>query len=301
MEASLLRKTLRRFALMTIIGLSLLGCRKKKPKVIPITGESAVLPRVTHANAGATRMETRSLTVGSRARTILVVEPAVTPKTKLPVVLLLHGDGGDGPDMHDELPLEKASGDGAYLLYLFGIDGWDLETTENNRDVAFARAAVDDLASRAPVDRDRVYAAGYSSGGFMANVLACQAPGFLRAIASYAGGAPYKQREKWPNGFTKCPGQKPTPLLAIHGSKDRGVKTDSGRFSATYWSYVAGCSANEMETTGYAECAAYRGCPAGNAVVFCEAPEGKHWPLEAVWEQGLLLETTWTFFEHMRP
>lgn len=268
--------------------------------MLPIAGESAVLPRATHAAAGETRTERRTVTVGSRTRKVFLVEPVVPPKEKLPVVIILHGDGGDGPDMHDDVPLEKASGAGAYLLYLSGIEGWDLETTNENRDVAFARAAVEDLASRAPVDRDRVYAAGYSSGGFMANVIACQAPGFLRAIASYAGGAPYKQREKWSNGFTKCPGQKPTAMLAIHGSLDRGVTVDSGRFSATYWSYVAGCSADEVETTGFSECHAYRGCAAGTSVVFCEVPGGTHWPLKAVWDQDHMTEATWTFFERMR-
>jgi polyhydroxybutyrate depolymerase len=257
---------------------------------------------VSYAKSDKMRAEPRTVTVGSRARSVFAVEPATAPQKRLPVILVLHGDGGDALGMHADLPLERASGDGAYLLYLDYLspsDGWDLETTENNRDVAFARAAVDDLAARASIDRERIYAAGYSRGGFFANLIACQSPGFLRAIASYAGGAPYNQREKWPNGFTKCPGQKATPLLAIHGTKDRGVTIDSGRFSATYWSYVAGCSASEVETTGYTECNAYRGCPAGSAVVFCEVPDGIHWPLKDVWTQAQLIDTTWTFFERV--
>lgn len=269
-------------------------------RVTPVAGESPVLPKVTYAptDSGAVRGDTHSITVDGRTRTYLLVEPPQPPKEKLPVVFMLHGDGADGPDFRDELPLDKASGSGAYLFYPTASNGWDLETTENNRDVAFMRALVDELEKRAPIDRSRIYAAGYSNGGFMANVLACQAPGFVRAIASYAGGAPYNQREKWSNGYTKCPGQKPVSALVIHGTKDRGVKIDSGRFSAAYWAYVAGCSAEEMETTGYPECNAYRGCPAGMPVVFCEVPSGQHYPLKAVWDR--LAETTWTFFERVR-
>ena len=143
---------------------------------------------------------------------------------------------------------------------------------------------------RSPVDRSRLFATGYSSGGFLANVIACQRSGLLRAIASNAGGAPYKQAQTWPNGYAKCPDQAPIAMLALHGEDDYGVTLSSGRFSAEYWAYVNGCKTDAMETTGYRECQVYRGCPSGKAVGFCPIPGLGHW----VWDHAAA--ATWSFF-----
>jgi hypothetical protein len=54
---------------------------------------------------------------------------------------------------------------------------------------------------------------------------------------------------------------------------------------------VNGCKADEMETTGYAECRVYRGCPTGKAVGFCSVAPLGHW----VWDQAA--DASWTFFQ----
>jgi len=276
--------------------------RGKKPvRVEQLEGESAVLPRVKRsapmAATAMTRPSMRTIDVGDRTRKYLFVEPTSPPdppSKKLPLVLVFHGDGGDAAGFHTGYPFEHASGAEAYLAYPDGLGStWDLETTKDNRDESFIVALVESLAATYPIDRTRLFATGYSSGGFMANVLACHRPDMFRAIASNAGGAPYKQLEKWSNGYPKCPGQKPIAMLALHGEQDFGVTLDSGRFSAEYWAYVNGCKTDEMETTGYAECRVYRGCPAGKAVGFCSIPPLGHW----VWAEAA--EASWTFFERM--
>src|SRR5690606_14043271 len=112
----------------------------------------------------------------------------------------------------------------------------------------FAETVVKALAAELPLDETRIFATGYSSGGFLANLIACQRSGLLRAIASNAGGAPYNQAEAWPNGYPRCPGQAPVAAMALHGRLDFGVTIDSGRFSAEYWAYVNGCDEGRMET-----------------------------------------------------
>lgn len=268
------------------------GChRKKKEPVRVVEGDGAALPRQAHA-AAPTRASVRTVLSGGKERRYVLVEPAETERERpYPVVLVFHGDGGDAPGFHAAWPFERASGGEAILAYPEGRGRtWDLETTRDNPDVRFAEDVLADVERIARVDRGRLFATGYSSGGFFANVLACHRPGLLRAISSSAGGAPYKQREKWDNGYPKCPGQEPVAMLALHGERDLGVTLDSGRFSAEYWAYVNQCDTREMETTGYAECHVYRGCPPGKAVGFCSVPTLGHW----VWDQAA--EASWTFF-----
>lgn len=265
-----------------------------EPRVVPVAGESRVLPVAPAQPAfvrGSLESTTRSLQVLGRTRKYLELVPRGRATGALPLVLVLHGDGGDASGFHAAFPFEAASGDGAVLAYPDGLGHtWDLETTDRNPDVALLAAVVDDVAGRTPIDRDRVYAVGYSSGGFLANVTACQRPGLLRAISSSAGGAPYNQLESWPNGYPRCPGQKPVATIALHGRRDFGVSFDSGKFTAMYWAYVNGCNEGEVETTGYPECHAYTGCNPGRPVVFCDIASLGHW----VWDRGAV--ASWTFF-----
>jgi polyhydroxybutyrate depolymerase len=273
------------------------ACRRdRRPvSVHTLDGESTILPKRQSSvlTTPKTRTSMQTIDVDGKTRRYLLVEPsAFVPAKKYPVVLVMHGDGGEASGFHQGYSFERASGDDAILAYPDGLGfTWDLETLSDNRDVKLAEAIFDELAKRFPVDRSRLFATGYSSGGFLANVIACQRNGLLRAIASNAGGAPYKQAQTWPNGYAKCPGQAPTAMLALHGEDDYGVTLSSGRFSAEYWAYVNGCKTDEMETTGYDLCRVYRGCPAGKAVGFCPVPGLGHW----VWDHAA--EATWSFFQ----
>jgi len=263
--------------------------------VVTASPDSAVLAVVAHPSSPPARLRlvSRSVAVGPAARHYLLAVPAhMDASRSYPLVLYFHGDGGDGEGMQRSAPFEVASGDAAIVAYPDGTNHtWDLETTSDNHDVAFAEALVADVAKDFTIERRQVFAYGYSSGGFFANVLACQRSSLLRAIASNAGGAPYHQAETWPNGFPKCAAEGPVAALALHGTDDNGVTLDSGRFTAEYWAYIDGCTMTEMETTSYPECRAYRGCKAGKDVAFCKVPGLGHW----VWDRAP--EVSWGFFQ----
>lgn len=275
---------------------SLVRGERRPIRVVALAGDSKALPRAATPSgperAALTKSSVHTIDVGGSTRRYVLVEPlAVDPQKKLPLVFVLHGDGGEAASFHEAWRFEEASGADAFLAYPSGIGyTWDNDSVLGNRDVELLERLVSELAGRLPIDRERVFAAGYSSGGFLANVTACQRPGLLRAIASNAGGAPYKQALVWPNGYTRCPGQKPTAMLALHGERDFSVTFDSGRFSAEYWAYVNGCREDEMEPTGYDECRVYRGCQEGKAVGFCRIAPLGHW----VWDRSA--EASWVFF-----
>jgi polyhydroxybutyrate depolymerase len=267
----------------------------------PADAGDEVLPRrvgpsSVDAAEDARAPERASLTLGGSTREyVLVVPSAIDRASPLPLVLAFHGDGGDAWGFHTAFPFERASRGDAIVAYLDGVvvdahvgRTWALGAADPNPDIAFVEALVDSLSARLPVDRARIFATGYSSGAFFSNLLACRRSDLVRAIASNAGGSPFPQAEKWPNGYPKCPGQKGVAAILLHGSADQGVTLDSGFFSAEYWASVNGCG-GELDPTGYPECAAYRRCPRGKAVVWCEVPGLGHW----VWDHAA--EVSWVF------
>ncbi|MBX3233968.1 MAG: hypothetical protein KIT84_34340 [Labilithrix sp.] len=282
-----------------VVALSLVACHRKQKasiKVTPLTGESAVLTRATPpATPPAVTVTPKSIQVADKTRQyLLVAPPAPAPDARLPLILVYHGDGGSMTSLHRDWKWETATGNDAFIAYPDGINaGWDLETKKGNRDAAFTLALVDELTKTLPIDKARVFGAGYSSGGFFVNVFACQHAGVFRGISSSAGGAPYNQEEKWPNGAPKCPGQQPTAIIALHGDRDFSVGLDSGRYSAEYWAHVNGCNETEVETTGYAECTAYKSCKAGAPVAWCPIHNLTHW----VWDEAAA--ASWSFFRRL--
>jgi len=266
--------------------------RHKDPVVVPHEGEP-VLPAVKHTHKPGSVLETQeTLVVDGLPRRYVLLVPRAPKPGPLPLVMVFHGDGGSGRSFHSGFPFETASDDGAVLVYPEGREAtWELQKdAKDNTDIHFVEALKRDMVARFGVDETRTFGAAYSSGGFFINLVACEKPGFFRAIASNAGGAPHGRAESFPNGFTKCKGQLPIPSMALHGTQDFGVGIDSGAFAAHYWAYVNGCSTTEMETTGYPECHAYRGCPKDKPVVFCKVEGLGHW----VWDSAA--EASWTFF-----
>jgi polyhydroxybutyrate depolymerase len=84
--------------------------------------------------------------------------------------------------------------------------------------VTFVGTLLDGLGSTLCVDTNRVYAAGYSDGAFMASAVACAYADRLAAVAPVAG-------------IRDIKGCKPTravPVIAFHGTKDPFVSYDGG-------------------------------------------------------------------------
>jgi len=88
-------------------------------------------------------------------------------------------------------------------------------------DVAYMAWLLDDVADTLAVDRDRVYVAGHSNGGFMANRLACDLAPRLAAAVSFAGAG-------WKDP-SRCQPSEPVNVLEIAGDADDIVRMRGGR------------------------------------------------------------------------
>lgn len=140
-----------------------------------------------------------------------------------PVLIWFHGHRGNGASIHRGGGLQRDFLEQGYAI--LAPNGY--QTADGPRsfparagaprdDVAFTFAALADAGTRADLDPDRVYAGGFSAGGSMAWLLACEAGDRLAGMISVAGAL----RDPNPTG---CAGLTGLPVMQIHGFADQQV------------------------------------------------------------------------------
>lgn len=176
---------------------------------------------------------------GERAY-LVHVPPAAKPGAALPLVLALHGGGGDMEHIsRDELYglISKADQAGFVLAFPNGYSRlrfgkfatWNAgrccgaARDRNSDDVGFLRQVIETVAAQAPVDRKRVFAIGMSNGAMMAYRLACEAPEMLRGIMAVAG----------TDNTVACTPSRQVAVLHIHARNDDHVLFKGGRGAAS--------------------------------------------------------------------
>lgn len=140
-----------------------------------------------------------------------------------PLVLALHGGGGNGRQMERYSRLNDVAVRRGFLVaYPDALEGsWndgrgsDLIASQkkNVDDVLFLRKLVDAVAEATPVDRGRVFATGISNGAFMSHRLAAEASDLVAAVAPVVGGMAPAVAEKFNP-------EHPVSLLLIQGDSD---------------------------------------------------------------------------------
>ncbi|HVA11869.1 MAG TPA: hypothetical protein VNF99_01340 [Stellaceae bacterium] len=146
---------------------------------------------------------------------------ALTPphwdgKRKLPLVLYLHGFREDSAFVMNRADLVDAvTGLGALLVVPDGMGGgWSHVGAPSHKrdDIAFLHAVVADAERRYPVDRARVFAAGFSIGGSMVWDLACHGAEGFTAFLPFSG-------DFWMPYPTRCE-TGPIDLRHTHADND---------------------------------------------------------------------------------
>jgi polyhydroxybutyrate depolymerase len=138
-----------------------------------------------------------------------------------PIVLYLHGYGGNGKGALRQAHIAKVFQDRGYAVLApngmrRGGDGptiWSFhpEMPKLRDEVAFYEEALGDAVKRFGLNRDRVMLAGFSIGGSMVHYAACRSPDLAAAYAPVAGSF-------WRPHPTKCAGS--VKLLHTHGWTD---------------------------------------------------------------------------------
>lgn len=146
-------------------------------------------------------------------------------------------------------------------------------------DVSFARGIVSWLGANLCLDTTRVFATGFSNGGFMTNRLACEASDIFAAFAPHSAlmGTQY---------VTECNPQFTRPFLSFHGLND-GVVPFHGNgnwisFSQMmdYWTSTNECggeeNAVEIFRTATTHCIRYDSCKDDVPVEYCDIVDMAH-------------------------
>ncbi len=174
-----------------------------------------------------------SLTYGGSIRHYLVhIPPAAETSKPLPVVLSFHGERSNAKHHRAYAGMDNLSDQkGFIVVYPQGSGRWGhrgltwnagkccgYAVKKNIDDVGFVRALINDLATKAAIDRDRVYATGFSNGAMMTYRLAVEAREIIAAIAPVAGAMAVE-------AFTPT---RPVPIMHIHSVDDPRAHYDGG-------------------------------------------------------------------------
>jgi len=115
---------------------------------------------------------------------------------------------------------------------------------EDVDDVGFVMAMIDSLGANFNVDMSRIYATGFSMGGFFTNRLACERPEVFAAVASVAGTV---------GGGLDCNPSQPIRIAHFHGTADQTVGYANNLFGSSVpewlgiWQQANGCTGTLSE------------------------------------------------------
>jgi polyhydroxybutyrate depolymerase len=153
------------------------------------------------------------------------------PARAYPLVIVLHGLGGDAADGVHFFGLGELVDQEGFLL---AFPEGNFETVHGHPmrywnatdmccaffpnapdDVTYLDAVIDDMGAHYRVENKRIYLVGLSNGGFMAHRYACDRAQRVAAIVSFAGAM-------WTD-VSQCRPSEPVAVLEVHGDADRLV------------------------------------------------------------------------------
>jgi polyhydroxybutyrate depolymerase len=240
-----------------------------------------------------------TLDSGGRIRTYFVHSPpGYDGSEKLPLVMVLHGGGGNAENAEKMSGMSDKADEANFLVvYPDGTGGmgdhfhtWNsgnccaYALKNNVDDVAFLRALIDKMEYEYAVDPKRVFVTGMSNGGMMTYRMGCAAADKIAAIAPVAGSLDIE-----------CNPTQPVSVIAFHGTADENVPYDGGvgkkqldagrddkpvSYAIGFWVKRDGCNATPQKSEqGTLRTDSYSGCKDGTAVVLNSVVgQGHAWP-----------------------
>jgi polyhydroxybutyrate depolymerase len=217
------------------------------------------------------------------------------PPSGYPVVMTLHGAGGNGASMRGALGLDALADargfvavypDGVQASWAFGCGDCSPAERAGVNDAYFLNTLLEHLSDHLSLDLSQIYLVGFSQGGMLAGYAACRSLFPVAGIGLVAATVVRPVLE-W------CDPDPPLSVVQIHGTAD-GQLPWNGLGQETPWPGVeevsesfrgaAGCDpepATEDLPQGAGELLRYSGCGPGGGVALYRLEGGGHnWPLD---------------------
>lgn len=270
----------------------------------------------------------QQIAVGQDVRRYLLHVPPSKSAAKLPLVVVLHGGGGNGRGAEKMTGFsEKADREGFLVVYPYGWGRFD-ETLltwnagaccgramdENKNDVQFIRELVQAIRNQHNIDEKRIYATGMSNGAMMSYRLACEMSDVFAAAAPVAGAL-----------NTACSPSNPVSIAIVHGRADQHVLYEGGApkamkdshdrvdkpvsFAVDFFRKHNNCTEKQVTTSGKLETRMFQ-CQSAGLRVFSLEDEGHTWPggkkgyfaADPPSKEFSATDAIWEFFrEHPKP
>ena len=264
---------------------------------------------------------------------VIHLPPGYDPNESLPVVITLHGGSGTSANVQGFTQMNLASNQHNFVaVYPEGRGiappgfswadgrGTSADLAEID-DVGFIERLIERLAETHHIDTSKVYACGFSNGGFMTQRLACEIPHKFAAIGSLGCSMDTSL-------FKNCDPAQPLPMMMVSGTGDPFVPFGGGPMNGNvlpiipvdsmvrYWTDFNNCQTPlakrilpdlNRSDNSTVELFAYTDCDCGADIQFYKIINGGHtWPGVALpAQEGLLGETNedihasfelWNFF-----
>ncbi|HEY6098077.1 MAG TPA: PHB depolymerase family esterase [Anaeromyxobacter sp.] len=190
---------------------------------LPVVLALAGLAAVSTARGAERPLAAHTLEVDGVSRRYYLHVPPALPAGPVPLVLVFHGGGGNGPGterLTRFTPL--ADREGFLVAFPEGLgknwnDGREFTSSRAHRDhvddVGFVTALIDAIGHAHAVDPRRVYATGISNGAIFSHYLAAHLSARIAAIAPVVGGIA-NPPEPW---FRP---ERPVSVLMLQGTRD---------------------------------------------------------------------------------
>ncbi len=181
--------------------------------------------------------ELKTINVNGVAREFILYVPSTYDNTDtVPLMLNFHGwtmsasDQMSLSDMRDLSESEKF-----VIVYpqgtrfrnrFFGSTHWNVgswTTGSNSDDIGFVDKLINHISINYNIDLERIYACGYSNGGFFSHELACNLSNKIAAIGAVSANMSTRTKDN-------CNPSHPTPVVTISGTNDNEVSYDGTNF-----------------------------------------------------------------------
>jgi len=179
---------------------------------------------------GHSQTEFRNIKVdGTERKYLLHLPPKDTLSRKNPLLIVLHGHGGNGKQVMKETGFNDISDREKFIvIYPYGINkGWnDGRETSGEAvkydDVKFIASIIDTTVSEFQADTSRIFATGMSNGGFLSIYLAYKLNERILAAAPVCANIPENIKDEY--NFNR-----PVSIMLVNGTADPLVRYYGGK------------------------------------------------------------------------